>query len=107
MKDIDLRARFRVTGKPELWDPFTGDVRAVDHFENDGDYIKIEQRIDGNTATFVVFHPDRVNSKSAPSSAHGNESIPLAKDWEFSVSAHAGQSMGRIPLAPLGHADRT
>ena len=97
---LQLRARFRATGVPELWDPFTGEVVAVDRFTRQESYVRVEQLIEGNTATFIVFRPERSLADRPPTKDARSDVIALKEDWEFSVIPTRDNRWGEFRWPP-------
>jgi len=99
-ESLRLRARFRASGVPELWDPFTGKTTAVDRFAPQGEYVEVEQQIDGNTATLIVFRPQHAEADSLPARSSPRRTIPLQQDWEFSVLPTRNNRWGEFRWPP-------
>lgn len=95
-----MKARFRVDGVPELWDPFTGKVMPVDAFERRDGHTYVEHRLEGNTAYFFVFRegPDRrgrnVSSRPQP------EPRLLDEAWTLSVIPTRDNRWGEFRWPP-------
>jgi hypothetical protein len=55
---LDANLKFRAKGKPELWDPMTGETRplVIHHVSEDG--ISIPLRLPAAGSAFVVFRPE-------------------------------------------------
>ncbi len=101
-KPIELDARFRVKGEPEIWDAFTGEVRPVDRFERAGDVTRVWHRLEGNVAELFVFRPgDRARGEAgaaaAPEPARGKA---LGPDWAFSVIPTRDNRWGEFRWPP-------
>ncbi len=99
-ENIRLRARFRTTGIPELWDPFTGEVTAVDCFARQGAYVSVEQLIEGNTATFIIFPTEPSRTERPPTRNARGPAIALQEDWEFSVLPTRDNRWGEFRWPP-------
>ncbi|MBW8041074.1 MAG: hypothetical protein FVQ85_13880 [Planctomycetes bacterium] len=82
---IDLKARYRVKGVPELWDAFTGQVQPVDRFKKDDGFVLVKQRLEGNTAYLLVFRPGDARSGGNPLTQNEPVRKELSSDWIFSV----------------------
>lgn len=54
-KQID--ASFAVQGSPELWDPWTGEVKPLDEFERQGNLVRIRLEFDPYDSKLIVFDP--------------------------------------------------
>ncbi|HID20902.1 MAG TPA: hypothetical protein EYP14_00670, partial [Planctomycetaceae bacterium] len=99
---LDLHARCRVDGVPELWDPFTGEVRPVDRFERKGGVTEIRHRLEDNTAYLFVFRPGRQRSGASLRRLLQPESLerPLPNDWTFSVIPTRDNRWGEFRWPP-------
>ena len=96
---IDLRARFRTSGVPELWDPFSGEIHPVDAFQADGEAIALEHRLEGNTAAFFVFRPGAGTSERSKTRVTRRE-VPLDDTWAFSTIAVSDNARGEFRWPP-------
>ena len=99
---IDLVARCRVDGVPERWDAFTGKTSPVDRFERSGLHTTVHQRLEGNTATVLVFRPGE--KQSGTSSANRIQPHDLEKKlpdlWQFSVIPTRDNRWGEFRWPP-------
>lgn len=85
-KPIDLGARFRTNGVPEIWDPFTGEVTGINRYKRDGEYTHARIRLDGNVAKLIVFKPGNNNKEKTNENPIENwTSKEISDDWEFSI----------------------
>jgi len=53
-----LDAEFEAEGRPELWDPWTGEATSIDDFRRNGDWIEIELDLQPLSSALIVFDPD-------------------------------------------------
>ncbi|MCF6285021.1 MAG: hypothetical protein L3K26_07515, partial [Candidatus Hydrogenedentes bacterium] len=97
---VTLRARFRAAGVPELWDPFSGERMTVDRFTREGDYVDVEQRIEGNTATLIIFRPEALGIVRTSVERGKGGAIPLSEDWAFSVIPTRDNRWGEFRWPP-------
>lgn len=66
------RATFRVSGRtPELWDPVTGERRALPAYEARGGTSVVPLRFEPEQAFFIVWRADKGGAKPAPASGLG------------------------------------
>ncbi len=97
---IDLDARFRTAGVPEIWDAFTGRVGPVRSFRRENNSVRVRHRIAGSTGVFLVFRPgDRETGGTAlpriqPAPA------PLPETWAFSVIPTRNNRWGEFRWPP-------
>jgi len=55
-KAIDVKARFRVSGKmPELWNPLTEEIRDLKNYSADGSATIVPLQMQPNESSFIVF----------------------------------------------------
>lgn len=97
---VDLKARCRVDGVPELWDGFTGEVRPVDRFNKDNGSVLIEQRLEGNVAYLIVFRPGDSRSKQNSLKRAKPVRKSLPSDWIFSVIPTRNNRWGEFRWPP-------
>ncbi|KAA6300178.1 MAG: hypothetical protein EZS26_003676, partial [Candidatus Ordinivivax streblomastigis] len=58
-KTENATCKFRITGmKPELWNPVTGDMRALPEYTVEGEQTVIPLQFDVNEGYFIVFRKD-------------------------------------------------
>lgn len=82
-KVIDIR--FRVDGVPEIWDAFTGEIHAVDRFQREDGYTRVQLKMDSNIGKLLVFRPGDQQSGAGGSGNRIISKKQLSKDWTFSV----------------------
>ncbi len=84
-KPIELDARFRADGEPELWDAFSGTIEEVDNFERKDGFTHTKLTLEGNVAKLLVFTPGGQKSKSDKTASIKWSDKVISKDWQFSV----------------------
>ncbi len=84
-KPIQLDARFRVDGVPELWDAFSGTVEEVKNFERKDGFTHTKLTLEGNVAKLLVFKPGNQKNKTDEFVSADWKDINLSADWQFSV----------------------
>jgi hypothetical protein len=99
-RPIDLEARFRVDGVPELWNAFSGAIEEVHDFERNGGYTNVTLRLEGNVAQLVVLKPGDRRSGSKEIGSIGWSEKPLSKDWQFSVQPTRDNLWGDFTWPP-------
>ncbi len=84
---LELDADFRVSGVPELWDAFTGNVQRVDWFQRNGPTTRVRQRLNGNMARLLVFRPGTEQESTSVARRLQPDELKrtLPSDWAFSV----------------------
>lgn len=97
---LDLRARCLVDGVPEIWDAFTGEVKPVDRFERRRGATRIAQRLEGNTATLVVFRPGRALRGGRAETRAALPARVLPDKWTFSVEPTRDNRWGEFRWPP-------
>ncbi len=101
-KAIDLTARCRVDGVPELWDPFTGVVSPVDQFERKDGATTVRHRLEGNTAHLFVFKPGTETAGGSGLAKAAAGTKKLSDDWTFSVIPTRDNKWGEFRWPPSG-----
>ncbi|GAB1454175.1 hypothetical protein MASR2M47_42310 [Draconibacterium sp.] len=84
-KPIQLDARFRVDGVPELWDAFSGTVEEVSNYERKVGYTHVKLTLEGNVAKLIVFKQGNQKNKTDKLVSGEWKDIEISKDWQFSV----------------------
>ena len=113
---ILLKAVCRVDGVPEIWDPFTGQVdhvncfkrlaktppRAADPTTGRQPRTLIEHRLEGNTATLLVFRPGKQTEGAVSRDLMQPADIEkkLSDKWKFSVIATRDNRWGEFRWPP-------
>ncbi len=99
-KPIELHARFRVDGVPEIWDPFSGTIKEIGSFERKNGYTHAKLTLEGNVAQLIVIRPGEVKSRVDKSSlVNWNEKV-ISKDWNFSVIPTRDNQWGDFTWPP-------
>jgi hypothetical protein len=79
-QSVETTATFRVaSGSPELWDPMSGEVRALPEFIRAGGVTRIPLRFEPFGSGFVVF-PSAKSATAAPPSP-GGLNFPSFTEW--------------------------
>ena len=69
---IDVKVSFRVTGmQPEIWDPVSGTMYAVEQFTDEGGRISFDITLEPEGGVFVVFHVQMRKEKEARPAGYG------------------------------------
>ena len=95
-----MKARFRVDGVPELWDPFTGAVEEVDGFERKDGHTTVEHLLEGNTAHFFVFKPGETRAKENHRDTAKQTELALSEEWTLSVIPTRDNRWGEFRWPP-------
>lgn len=99
-KPIELEARFRVDGVPELWDPFSGTTQKISNFKRKDGYTYTNLTLEGNVAKLIVLKPgDQKSEKDKSTKITWNEKI-LSKDWQFTVLPTRDNNWGDFTWPP-------
>lgn len=101
-KPLQLSARFRVDGVPELWDPFTGAVQPVDAFRRTDGMTHVTQQLEGNIAYLIVFRPGAAWTGDTTTRLPQPDRLsrPLPTEWEFSVIPTRDNRWGEFRWPP-------
>ncbi len=99
---VDLEARFRVQGTPQLWNAFTGEASDVDGFESTGSHTLVRQRLEGNVAQLIVFRPEAETNRQPPNRLLQPDALvrTLDADWTFSVIPTRDNRRGEFRWPP-------
>ena len=84
-KTIQLDARFRADGVPELWDAFSGTIEEVNNFERKDGFTHTKLILEGNVAKLLVFTPGDQKNRSDKTAAIEWSDKVISKNWQFSV----------------------
>jgi hypothetical protein len=99
-KPIQLDARFRADGVPELWDAFSGKIQAVNSFERKDGYTHTTLTLEGNVAQLLIIRPgDQKMAKKESSIMHWREKV-ISKDWQFFVMPTRDNQWGDFTWPP-------
>ena len=110
---VQLDARCRVAGVPEVWDPFNGEVRPVDWFACHEGTTTLQHRLVGNVAQLIVFRPTN-HQPSSDGQPHNQQrsvspagllqpaglELALSDDWTFSVIPTRDNRWGEFRWPP-------
>jgi hypothetical protein len=97
---IQLDARFRVDGVPEIWDSFSGKIKEVNNFERKNGYTHTTLTLEGNVAKLLVFKPgDQQIRKDESASVEWSEK-PISEDWQFTVMPTCDNQWGDFRWPP-------
>lgn len=99
-KTIQLDARFRVDGVPEIWDPFSGTIKEHNSFERKNGYTHTKLTLEGNVATLLVFKPGDQKTNNEESSPNSWSEKEISKDWQFSVLPTRDNQWGDFTWPP-------
>jgi hypothetical protein len=83
-ESINAEARFRVSGKgPELWDPMTGEHRALPVYEQDDRCTTLPLEFAPYGSSFVVFRKPETKSGASPASNYPSYTVmrELSGPW--------------------------
>lgn len=99
-KPVDIEARFRVDGVPEIWDPYTGEVHAVDGFQRKEGYTRVQFKLESNVGQLLVFKPGDQQSDNGNSGNRVISRKQLSKYWTFSVIPTRDNQWGAFRWPP-------
>jgi len=99
-KPIQLDARFRVDGVPELWDAFSGEIIKVKNFERKYGYTHTSLTLEGNVAKLLVFKPGNQKQNLDESAENSWKEKVISKDWQFSVMPTCENKWGDFRWPP-------
>ncbi len=97
-------ATFPAAGKAEMWDPWTGDVRALEVVSRRGDETTARMPADSEDARVIVFSPGAAGAESAepeteiPTAAPAPSSLLVQGPWEFELTPTMDNRWGDFRL---------
>ncbi|MBQ9583281.1 MAG: glycoside hydrolase family 2 [Bacteroidales bacterium] len=92
-RSVEFNATFRVSGQaPQLWNPITGEIRALPEYYDDGSCVKVFLRLEALESSFVVFCNQKPQgSQYKHNYPRVNLLVDLNEDWTLSFDpAHRG-----------------
>jgi hypothetical protein len=98
-KPIQLKARFRADGVPEIWDPLSGEINVLNNFERKTGYTYASIYLEGNVARLIVLNPGKEELKKETASVSWNEKA-LSEYWDFSVIPTRDNQWGDFEWPP-------
>ena len=89
----DTACFFRATGRVELWDPWTGEIRPWKITGQNSDGTRLKLPLSENEIQLIVFVPGEPEwEKTVSSEAH--RVIPLDGDWDFQLQPTCDNRFG-------------
>jgi len=89
---IQLKARFRADGVPEIWNAFSGKIREVNNFERKNGYTYTNILLEGNVAQLLILNPRKQTlkqEKTIPTQVRRRRNYEyekkISENWDFSV----------------------
>lgn len=92
-RSVEFNATFRVSGRaPQLWNPLTGEIRALPEFYDDGERTKVFMRLEALESSFVVFCDQKPQGNQYKHNyPRPNLLVDLSEDWTVAFDpAHRG-----------------
>jgi hypothetical protein len=90
-----LNAECEAEGKPELWDPWTGQTASIASYRRKGNWVEIDLDLQPLSSALIVFDPDG----TAPSSVVGSAARSLKRTEEIGAG---GWKLTATGLGPSG-----
>lgn len=92
---VQTPCRFRVKGKtPQLWDPLTGEIRALPEYEQRGEVLEIPLQFEPHQSYFIVFPAEPLQTaretKSQRNFPTASPIAPIGGSWEVSFKPELG-----------------
>jgi alpha-L-rhamnosidase len=82
-----LDAEFEAEGRPELWDPWTGQAAAVAGFRRNGDWVRVTHDLEPCASVLIVFDPDAVAPVAAQAIRTLKRTAPIGDEgWKLSAT---------------------
>lgn len=94
-EEANVTCSFRVTGmKPELWNPMTGEIIAVDSFVDSGTTTTLQLSLDEYSSVFVVFSKNGTGGCMAADVRNHKLAVAnLTNDWKVTFDAKWGEEL--------------
>ena len=99
---VQLNARLRADGVPELWDAFSGEITELEHFERKNGYTHINMLLEGNLGHMIVVNPNKTALKKEQSTNHRWRRKYISEYWDFSVVPTRDNRWGDFEWPPSG-----
>jgi hypothetical protein len=86
-----LNAEFEAKGAPELWDPWTGAIKAIADTRRNGNWVEVEVEMDPYASALIVFDPENNATHAVANAAPKGralvrtEAIGVA-GWKFTAT---------------------
>jgi hypothetical protein len=78
---------FHAAGTPEIWNPWTGDIRPIAHFDRSGSTVRVPIDVDPYGSVLLLFDPDgKPTGKPVEMSAPAKPELQIAvgqNGWDF------------------------
>jgi len=91
---------FRAKGRPELWDPWTGETRRLRALGETATGTKVEMPLEDHEAQVIVFSPGTPVLAEVPSTEAPCLRLPLDGAWKFELQPTMDNRYGdfRLPV---------
>jgi alpha-L-rhamnosidase len=102
--DQSVNVRFRITGKqPELWDPLTGERRALPEFSETKDITTIPMQFAPTQSFFVVFRPKAAGlmAKGGKNFSEYTPILSLDGGWQVAFDPQKGGPVEKVSFEKL------
>lgn len=99
-KPVQLNARLRADGVPELWNPFTGEIQELEQFERKDGYTRIQLLLEGNLGSFIILNPQKSAFKKDPEFAVRWQNKEVDDYWDFSIIPTRDNKWGDFKWPP-------
>lgn len=99
-KPVQLNARLRADGVPELWDPFTGEIQELEQFERKEGYTRLRLLLEGNIGSFIILNPNKSALKKESVFAKKWQNKEVDDYWNFSVIPTRNNKWGDFKWPP-------
>ncbi len=84
-----LDAEFHAEGKPELWDPWTGQVSPIASYQHRDQWVKIDLDLRPYSSALIVFDPDNtaLSSMAVPAAHSAKRADQIGVDgWKLTAT---------------------
>ncbi len=97
----DTECSFRASGKVELWDPWTGMVRALPVVSQSAESTRLRMPLSKTEAQLIIFSPGK--AEISTNRVVASRRIPIEGDWELELVPSLDNRWGdyRLPAANI------
>ena len=96
----DAEATFRVTGKVELWDPWTGTSRPLAVTSQDAAVTTLKLPLTEKEIQLIVFSPGQPGRAPLTTNNRQRTTLEITGDWEFELQPTSDNRFGDFHLPP-------
>ena len=96
----DTEVSFRATGKVELWDPWTGEVRPLTVISQNASGTRLKLPLTETEIQLIVFSPGQPDLAPAKTNTPQRTTLEITGDWGFELQPTADNRYGDFHWPP-------